>query len=103
MNPDPDPGGPKTCGSGGSGFGYATLIRWMGGIAWRRPGRRIWSDGPRYPDPDAHPSPTAGTGLKKGEESKQTAVKSLSYNWRHTQAGSIQTGERNMAPSPPDR
>ncbi len=23
---DPDPGGPKTCGSGGSGFGSATLI-----------------------------------------------------------------------------
>jgi hypothetical protein len=28
MDPDPDPGGPKTCGSGGSGFGSgsATLI-----------------------------------------------------------------------------
>jgi hypothetical protein len=27
MDPYPDPGGPKTCGSGGSGFGseYATL------------------------------------------------------------------------------
>jgi hypothetical protein len=27
MDPDPDPGGPKTCGSGGSGFGsgFATL------------------------------------------------------------------------------
>jgi hypothetical protein len=29
MDPDPDPGGPKTCGSGGSGFrsGYATLAQ----------------------------------------------------------------------------
>jgi hypothetical protein len=26
MDPDPDPGGPKTCGSGRSGFGYATLL-----------------------------------------------------------------------------
>jgi hypothetical protein len=24
---DPDPGGPKTCGSGGSGFGSATLVK----------------------------------------------------------------------------
>ncbi len=24
---DPDPGGPKTCGSGGSGFGFATIFR----------------------------------------------------------------------------
>jgi len=24
---DPDPGGPKTCGSGGSGFGSGTLLR----------------------------------------------------------------------------
>ncbi len=67
MNPDPDPGGPKTCGSGG--FGSATLIRWVSGIAWHRPGRRIWSGGPRYPDPDARPYPTAGTGLKKKEKS----------------------------------
>jgi hypothetical protein len=27
MDPDPDPGGPKTCGSGGSGFGSATLLK----------------------------------------------------------------------------
>jgi hypothetical protein len=26
MDPDPDPGGPKTCGSGGSGFGSGTLL-----------------------------------------------------------------------------
>ncbi len=26
MYPDPDPGGPKTCGSGGSGSGSATLV-----------------------------------------------------------------------------
>jgi hypothetical protein len=24
---DPDPGGPKTCGSGGSGLGFATLMK----------------------------------------------------------------------------
>jgi hypothetical protein len=27
MDPDPDPGGPKTCGSGRSGSGSATLAR----------------------------------------------------------------------------
>jgi hypothetical protein len=27
MGPDPDPGGPKTCGSGGSGSGSATLSK----------------------------------------------------------------------------
>jgi hypothetical protein len=26
MDPDPDLGGPKTCGSGGFGFGSATLL-----------------------------------------------------------------------------
>jgi hypothetical protein len=26
VDPDPDPGGPKTRGSGGSGFGSATLL-----------------------------------------------------------------------------
>jgi hypothetical protein len=26
MDPDPDPGGPKTCGSGGSGSGSPTLL-----------------------------------------------------------------------------
>jgi hypothetical protein len=26
MDPDQDPGGPKTCGSGRSGSGYATLL-----------------------------------------------------------------------------
>jgi hypothetical protein len=26
MHPDPDPGGPKRCGSGGSGSGSATLV-----------------------------------------------------------------------------
>jgi hypothetical protein len=26
MDPDPDPGGPKTCGSGGSGSESATLV-----------------------------------------------------------------------------
>jgi hypothetical protein len=33
MEPDPDPGGPKTCGSVGSGFGSATLllsVLWIG-------------------------------------------------------------------------
>jgi hypothetical protein len=31
---DPNPGGPKTCGSGGSGSGSATLIRWESGSFW---------------------------------------------------------------------
>jgi hypothetical protein len=40
MDPEPDPGGPKTYGSNGSGFGLATLvttmwayITWIGLIA----------------------------------------------------------------------
>jgi hypothetical protein len=33
MDPDPDPGGPKTCGSGESGFGSATLV-----FQWKKAG-----------------------------------------------------------------
>jgi hypothetical protein len=33
MNPDPDPGGPKTYGSDGSGFGYATLLKSLNNLS----------------------------------------------------------------------
>ncbi len=53
MDPDPDPGVPKTCGSGGSGFGSATL-----------PGRRS-SRPPTAPRPTPGPQWTAGEILAK--------------------------------------
>jgi hypothetical protein len=67
--------------------------------------RRIWSGGPRYRDPDARPYPTAGTGLEKRRRVKdlniQTAVKSLLYNWKHTQAQVVfRAGEGKYDPDP---
>jgi hypothetical protein len=53
MDPDPDPGVPKTCGSGGSGLGSATL-----------PGRRS-SRPPTAPRPTPGPQWTAGEILAK--------------------------------------
>ncbi len=52
MDPDPDPGGPKTCGYGGSGSGFAsvsaTLVcRWGGGLTLKV-GDRMYIENKEY-------------------------------------------------------
>jgi hypothetical protein len=45
MDPEPDPGGPKTCGSGGSGFGsgFATPLYTLIQCVRERGGMGFWS------------------------------------------------------------
>ncbi len=64
MDPDPDPGGPKTCGSGRSGFGSRSATLGGGIIIDDRVSNSVAD-----PDPGYGAFLTTGSGMGKKSES----------------------------------